>query len=417
MRGARAAIAVLSVLAPLAPQPAEAEAPAPCAVTVRLEPEEAFVGQQVLYALRIEQRRDVARVRFQPALSFPSMRSEWLPTVNLPDPGEGTRAYEERRALHPAHAGTLPLPEVALVCDTPEGTRLVRVPSASLPVHDVPETALPEAWRGDWKGVIGPVELGWTLTPGRIALGETARLSVRIAGPGNVWRVDPGLERVLAPADADVFPLAPETLRDSGRSLTLRHYRSYDLVPRRSVELLVPGLRVVAFEPLAREFREYTLPDLRLEVNPRPAMEPPEPAPPRRRQAAVREPSDAGGPGWAALLALLGAALVVLLGWRLRGRPADPRRQAGPMLAEGRAALRDGDLPGAAKALARCLAELRGAHPEDPFDVDGATDGRERALALLDERVERARFAGEPDAAELRAVAGELETLLGDRRR
>ncbi|MCP5071608.1 MAG: protein BatD [bacterium] len=386
----------------------------PCLATARVVPEEAFVGQQVLYILQIEQRRDVARARFQPPLSFPSMRSEWLPTVRLPDPNEGTRAYQERRALHPGHAGELLLPEVGLVCETPAESHRVRVPATSIRVRKIPEAARP----ADWNGVVGTLRLDWSLSTHRVALGETVRLSVRIEGPGTVWRVDPGIERMLAPTDADVFTLPPDEQRDKGRGFSVRVYHRYDVVPRREGKFVFPGLRVASFDPVEEHFEEHVLPDLTLHVT---AGAEPTRVSEQARQTAVKQhgppPEGASSPSGSSLL-IAGIVLAAGLSggiWLLRRRaprPADPAKAAGHLLQEARGLLEEGDTANAASALARCLSCLKqsSTDPGDPFAAQ-AIDPQARELALLEQRLERARFSASPDDQVLHAIATELGVL------
>ncbi|MCP5060395.1 MAG: protein BatD [bacterium] len=385
----------------------------PCQATVSVVPDEAFVGQQVLYILQIEQRRDVTRVRFQPPLSFPTMRSEWLPTVRLPDPGEGTRAMQERRALHPGHAGELRVPEAGLLCETPTGSHPVRVPGVALRIRPVPVAARPD----NWNGLVGPVSLQWSLVPDHVALGETARLSVRIEGPGTVWRVDPAVERMLAPGNADVFVLDADEQRDKGRDLSIRTYRRYDVVPRRIGEIIFPGLRVASFDPASERFDEHVLPDLTLQVSApthstgtsepgretRPVAG--EPATPRE-SASSRQISGflLGGFALAALL----VSGVLLFRRRVARRP-EPKEIAGHLLTEATTCLDRGEPALAATTLAECLATLtrHTADVDDPFAADAASSAS-RELALLAGRLDRARFSGSADEPELRAIATEL---------
>ena len=92
---------------------AAAEAPL-CRTSVLVEPAEAFVGQAVLYRVRIEQRRDVVDLRWEESLSFPALRAEWIPTLTGPGSSEATLGVEERRVLFPSRAGRLALPDELL---------------------------------------------------------------------------------------------------------------------------------------------------------------------------------------------------------------------------------------------------------------------------------------------------------------
>ena len=383
-----------------------------CRATARVEPERAVVGQPLTYVLEIVQRRDVHRVRFEPAPTFPGFQAAWLPTVNLPDPDEGHRALEERRALHPAHVGRLEVPRAGIACETADQSQVVRVPPVFVEVRAVPETGRPAGWAG----LVAPLELSRTISPERMALGDTLRVSLRARGRGNLWLFDPRLERTLAGPAVDVFAHPLEIERDAGRSLELRAHRIYDVVPRRVGPLEIPALRIPYFDPETGSYAAASLPAVTVTVAPRPATDtPPGPA---------REPapgSTAGGAGppvaaWPRAAAAAVAALALTAGWivwsrrRRRGRRASKTRRMRRHLEEAEGALGDEAWNEAAAALARAVrVALEEAEHVDPRESEGGD--RSRRWRQLAERLEYARFAGEPDPGEIRALRAEIRTL------
>ena len=413
---------VLLALALQVALPAAGADGVPCRAEVRIEPRRAVVGQPVLYALVIEQRKDIGKVRVEPSPAFPSFRAEWLPTVNRPDPDEAHRRYEERRAIHPAHAGRLPIPGVRVLCDGPDGEHVAPVAGTFVDVDEVPGQGRPE----DWDGLVGEVELRRTLShEDEVPLGGTLRVTIRVSGRGNLWRVDPGLEQQLGDQDLDVFASPPELQRDAGRVLVLRRTHRYDLVPRRLGALELPALRIPYFDPGSGRYHEASLPAQRLEVRPRVASDavPEAPAP---RAAATRstEPADRGlptglVPGIGLFLGIAGAAALAL---RRRGRRApEPWQAILEDLDAGRAACDQGDASEAAARIARALeGALAGRHPSaaehrgDHAALRATLGHDDEALAWIGllERLERARFAAAPDAAEIRSAAGEADQRL-----
>lgn len=400
--------------------PALAADDAPCRAEVRVEPQRAVVGQPVLYALVIEQRKDVGKVRLEPSPAFPSFRAEWLPTVNRPDPDEGHRRYEERRAIHPAHSGRLPIPGLRVLCSGPDGDHAAPVAATYVDVDEVPTEGRPASWRG----LVGDVELRRTLSHEReVPLGDTLRVAVRLSGPGNLWRVDPGLEERLADQDVDVFPSPPELERDAGRVLVLRRTHRYDVVPRGLGPLDLPALRVTTFDPEARRYREVTLPAQRLEVRPRlpadlVAPEPPRATSPRQEP---REPTPADPRAlWIGLAIALGLAAALGI-TRRRTRDPSPWEAIEEALQAGTAACDEGDFADAAARFARALeAALTLRHPAsagtrgDPAALRTQVGDDDEALTWIGllERLDRARFGAEPDAAEIRSAASETTTAL-----
>ena len=96
-----------------------------------------------------------------------------------------SNVYEdaERRALFPAHAGRLTVPGAALRCAAPDGEEIVPIPALEVLVDPLPPEGRPEGFGG----LLGPVAVTARVTPRRVALGETLRVSVLVQGDTNVW--------------------------------------------------------------------------------------------------------------------------------------------------------------------------------------------------------------------------------------
>lgn len=402
------ALAALALLV-AAPVGASAEPPL-CRAEVLLEPGHAFVGQPVLHRVRIEQRHEVVDLRWETSLSFPAFRAERiLGGAGPPERSATSETSEERRVLFPARAGRLALPAARIACESAGRVETAEVPAAELVAEEPPAEGRPAGWAG----LIGPVEVSMYATPDRVVLGESVSLSVTVKGETNVW-VAP-VAFAFPPDAAELFERPSELARDMGRTLHLRSYRSFDLVPRRAGVLEIPELRVAWFDPAARRYAEARAPALTIEVSERklaaPAAPAPDAAPPAERPA---------GPGWLAATALLlGAALGLGAGWWLARRRRPQRR--GPALAdereEARAALGQALARGAADAAAGAASRLLrlelertlpGARSLDVEELTAAATGAQAAAVALLARLERARFAGAEPAA-LLALAREAE--------
>jgi hypothetical protein len=399
-------VRALAALGLLVAAPAAA-APPLCRAEVSLEPNRAFVGEPVLHRIRIEQRPEVVDVRWETSLSFPAFRAERILGPDGPRAAAGgTRVSEERRVLFPARAGRLALPEARLACESAGRVETAEVPAAEVIAEEPPTEGRPPGW----EGLIGPVALSVHATPDHVALGGSVSLAVTVEGSTNVWAAPVAFG--FAPDVAEVFERPAELSRDMGRSLGLRWYRSFDVVPRRAGVLEIPELRVAWFDPDARGWGESRARALRIEVSERAAAAPA--AAPRDEPTPA--PAPRSGPLALAAAALaLGAAAGVGVGLRLRRRPRGA--PAGPVAsADERAAARAaleralarGDGAGAASAAARALRlalepALPGARSLAAEELAArATDPLAAQLA----RLERARFAGASDA-ELLALARE----------
>jgi len=404
-----------------AAQPASATPPL-CRTSLSLTPEHPWVGEQVVYRLRIARRRDVPRVTWERAPSFPAFRAEWLAPLaaaEAPAADETWRLTEERRALFPARAGVLQIPEAALRCESPTGGEIVVVPAAQLTVRAIPRAGRPAGWRG----LVGPLQAQLRAVPEALPLGSSARLSLLLSGPVNVWDAHPRLKELLVGSAAELFPRPAELSRNAGQKLVLEQYRSYDIVPHRLGRLEIPPLHIPWWNPRAQAWSETTTPALVLRVT---------------AAAAQREDMTTGrtrGPGRARAqtaaprkrLERLGLLLVVAAGlgtgllllWRLRKRRGaqapDPVALA---LQEAALAERAGDLDATAGALARGLRAaleptLPGAATLTAEECYARAEEPARELALLLQKLERVRFMPGGSAAELRDVRRRLEARIG----
>jgi hypothetical protein len=400
--------------------PGAAVEPPLCRARLALEPHEAYVGQPVLHRVLIEQRRDVADLRWEESLSFPAFRSEWIPSTTGPGTSEATLLVEERRVLFPARAGRLALPGAVLVCEGAGRVERVAIPPAELVALEPPAAGRPAGWQG----LIGPVEITLYATPDRVTLGESVSVSVMVRGETNVWAAPAPFAGAFAPEQAELFDRPAELARDSGRRLELRQYYGFDLVPRRAGTLALPELHVPYFDPATRSFREARAPGVAIEVAPR-AAEPPGPAaaaePEPGAEDETMRPGAAVAVAVAALTALGGGAAGFWLA--RRGGPLAPRgsacagpepeREARARLA---AALAARDATAAAAAATRALrlaleGVLPGARGGTAEELaERARDDAARALVALLARLETARFAETP--GDLLALAREAEEHL-----
>jgi hypothetical protein len=400
------ALAALALLA--ASSAAAAERPL-CRAEVSVEPARAFVGEPVLHRVRIAERPEVIDMRWVTSLSFPAFRAERILGPEGPRAaGAETKTIEERRVLFPARAGRLALPPARIACESAGRVETADVPGSEVVAEEPPAEGRPPGWAG----LIGPVELSVQATPDRVALGESVALAVTVQGGTNVWAAPVAFG--FPPDVAEVFERPSELSRDMGRSLGLRWYRTFDVVPRRAGVLDVPELRVAWFDPRARRWDETRAPALHIEVIERAAASP---APAPDTAPAAPAPGARRGPlVFAAAALALGAAAGVGVGIRLRRRrrgPAPPLpvatndERAEVRAALGRALAQD-DGPGAAAAAARLLRlalepALPGARSLAAEELAASAPGE---LAERLARLEQARYRGAADA-ELLALARE----------
>ena len=342
--------AVLASVATLA-SPARSEPP-PCFAEAGVEPARPWVGQQILYRVRISRREDVERVEWVQAPAFPNLRAEWLPGR-----AEDTRAQregatywtrEDHRALFAAWPGRRELPSFELRCD--EQTLVVVGPT--LDVRAIPRAGRPAGGTG----VVGPLTVQATVDRDEIALGGSVRISVLIRGDSNLWDLESPF-RDLDTTGIELVPHEPQLDLEAGERLYVRRYFRSDVVPHAEGRFELPGVQVPYFDVATRRWTLASTAPIELRVGPRraaPAAGPGAPAP--EAPEVAPEPR---GRGWATVSIGLAVTVVVLLFGRwLRARRM--RREQIETALESADRHRDArDAPRAAAALADALAAAR----------------------------------------------------------
>jgi hypothetical protein len=377
---------------------------------VELEPARAFAGEQVVWRARILRRDDVRQVDWGRPPAFPGFRVEALPSLasDTPEWREGRRyeGFEERRALFALHAGEIAIPAASLRCRPPgagaEQEREVLLPGARLEVRELPRPGRPTPF----SGAVGALSVEASLAPGELALGGSARLSILVEGEADLFGLPPPFDPgASASADLEILEQPPELARDAGRRLRLRRWYRYDLVPRRAGRFELPPVEVDFFDPVGERYAVAAAPPLRLAVREAAGAEP------GRRAGAEAQPHGAPSrPGTGIVASLAAAALAAgaaAFAWRRRARRREPGRGARDALARAAAARSAGGCEAENAALARALrlaleaAGLPGARSGSSEEILAATahDAELCAAAQLLVRLDRARFAGEADAA------------------
>jgi hypothetical protein len=301
--------------------------PPPCAAEAKLEPEDAWVGQQILYRVRILRREDVDRADWVQAPTFPGLRAEWLPgraeDTRATRDGASYRVREDHRALFAARPGRVALPRFALRCGGAE----VPVAGLELDVRAPPERDRP----ADFGGVVGPLSVQTSAEPSAIRLGESVRVSVLVRGDANLWDLDapfstPGIggPGIAGPETVgfDVFVERPELHLEAGERLYVRRTFRFDFVPHEEGRLVVPAVRVPYYDAKARRYAVGRSEPVSIEVGPR-RSPPPEPEAGRRGDDAARGSGTRLVGSAAAAAGLAAAAAAWRIGRRRRAARAE----------------------------------------------------------------------------------------------
>jgi len=388
----------------------------PCRASLRVEPATPFVEQAVAWQLEIASRDDLDRVEWLEAPAFPGARAERV-TI-LPDARDdaGWRIRRDERVLFPERAGPLLLPAARLACGSADRWHEVRIPSHNLEVRPLPAAGRPAGF----EGLVGPVTLRRYLRPERLTLGGSARITVSLRGPGNVWAASDPL-RELTVAGAELFPRKAQGGIERGGGLRVTRVFEVDVVPRHTGVLRLPPLRVDWFDPETGRYRSESVPGGDVPVAERStANDPPAPesvGSSESRQApgsgALRETLPAAWL-WVGARALLVLGLLAGIAWRLRARRAAEGGHTAP---------KGGSDDPAARAERELRAALAAARPDafrlGPEELLARDDlgPNERAVAELLRRAERARFDRAVAPPPPDEVAAGIEALRRETRR
>jgi hypothetical protein len=321
-----------------------------------LEPERAYVGQQVVWRLLLETQTDIAAFRPQ---KLPELAGFWARDLERPERptpvwidvgGERVaRVAMLERALFPLRPGTFEIEAVsadvvARVASldwfgrSRRDTPLVRTaPALRLEVRPVPPGP------ADFDGLVGELAVAARVEPATIELGRAATLVVEVTGTANLQGLTPPVPPL--PDGLRVFPpeteSADRTLR--GRLQSTLRWR-WVLIADRAGEFELPPVGFAYFDPVRGEHRRAASEPLALAVRagnaPDAVLLPPdeEGAPTESEGARTGWPLahriSGAGAGLAVFVALLALAVRALLGQLRRD---DPRRALRRALEDARA--------------------------------------------------------------------------------
>ncbi|NQU14353.1 MAG: protein BatD [Desulfobacteraceae bacterium] len=262
---------------------------APLFLTASLSTAKAYVEEQVLYTLKLYLRVNVSDISLQlPESKHLSIRqlgkAREYQAVHI---DRKYRVLEVRHVLipsRPGHYGIHPSQMRMTVHEPrPRGRRhglfddpFFRDPflGAGRPVTlsseplELEVMALPESGRpADFSGLVGNFKMTSQLTPTKIREGESATLTVRISGRGNVNRIPdlrgPELAHVKVYADEPLLNVQPDS-----RGLKGEKIMKWAIVPEKEGDYKIPPLSLGFFDPEDRQYHVIHTPSHSLMVLP-----------------------------------------------------------------------------------------------------------------------------------------------------
>ena len=247
------------------------------AVRLWLEPEIAFVGQQVTLTVGAFFDPLVrSRLQRQPEYRAPEVLGFW--TADLPGTVRperrvvGRREYFVqifRRALFPLSPGTITIPPAAVIYEVRRGliyapeTFQVESAPATIVVRPLPETGKPP----DFSGAVGHFQVEVWFDRSDLRAGEAVNLILEVTGSGNLSSLGrPNLPEVPGVRIYEGGEAAEVQLR--GVEFAGHKRFSWVLVPEQPGQYVLPELRLPYFDPAEATYRVALTEPVVLEVEP-----------------------------------------------------------------------------------------------------------------------------------------------------
>lgn len=318
----------------------------------QVEPQHAYVGQQLSYVVRL-----YYAVNLGGSLAAPQI--DGVQTVQVGDDvkyvtqrgGRSWHVLERRFALTPQHPGPLVIPALTFQGEVSDLNDLdgffggstpvsARAPALTVSVQPVPAAAGKSAW-------LPARQLSLTLdglpaAHTAVHVGQALNLTMTVQATGLAAAVLPELS--LPPLDgATVYPDQPvSSTGNAGAWLVGRQQRKFALVPERAGTLTIPATSVTWWNVLTDQQEVAQIPARQLTVLPAPGVAGGTPAPPAAVAAsstgAPSPATPASGMPWRwVALGSIGLWLLSVLAWWYRRR----RRAVRPLPVSGAVAGRD----------------------------------------------------------------------------
>ncbi|MCP4659742.1 MAG: protein BatD [bacterium] len=258
-------------------------APSPRAPKIFLraeaEPRDPYVGQQVLYTLRLYTQVDIQSVNPEELPDFKGFWTQVIPQADQLQPEmvdyEGERFGRVvllQRALFPRRSGSFELEPIRARMDAkmpeagPFGSSLPRSQEITrssdavrLEVRELPEAPV------GFQGAVGRMTLAADLKPGEITVGDAATLTLTLSGKGHLQGIPaPQIPEI---SGLKVFPpqqQSDERLED--REVHGTRSWSFVLVPEHPGSWQLPSIEICYFDPQWERYKTVASPPLDLAV-------------------------------------------------------------------------------------------------------------------------------------------------------
>lgn len=236
----------------------------PVRVTATVRPRRAFVGEQIVYTMRLAIAASANLLR-NPTYEPPpteGFRVEEFPQIGREWRG-GYEIQQVRLALFPLRPGNLQI-----------GSATVRVrlegsageEELSAPAQQVQALPLPSPAPEGFQNLVGQVVASVQVSPKRLPAGETLTVRLQLEGTADLRNAEP--PRLQIPNARIGLPRDRITLQERGERLWFRRTFEWRLVPWQAGTLTIPPFTFPYFDPQTRRYQTATTDPVKVTVLP-----------------------------------------------------------------------------------------------------------------------------------------------------
>lgn len=239
------------------------EAQGPVFLWALVDKREAYVGEQIVYALDVYERRSFLGIHLRKPPSFTDFFTEELDEGEPHMEAVGGMDYRVRpglrRALFPQRAGTLRIGVAELSVG---GRQRIPSPAIDIEVKPLPGEGRPPGFSAN---NVGQFTISAEVDRSRVAANEPVTLTIAIAGEGNVKLVDPGSWPELSGLRR-YDPKVETRLRKGTRGMSGERRYEFLLIPERSGTITIPAHELAFFDPDAERYEVSRTVPITIEV-------------------------------------------------------------------------------------------------------------------------------------------------------
>lgn len=235
----------------------------PVKVREKVNPEQAFFGQQVVYTLMFEA---LANVDFAQPPTYEQPKTEGFWSEDFPKIEHFYRSGYEvqvvRIALFPIRVGELKIGQAKVTVSLQGYPFREELQTRELRIKVKP---LPEPKPEGFRDLVGQVFASTTVMPDTVGVGETLTVKLRVEGTANLKNLEQAPNLSLTDAIVGLPREQTSTFERDGNLWFVREF-TWRIVPRKEGQLTIPSFRIPYFDPKEQRYKFATTSTINVKV-------------------------------------------------------------------------------------------------------------------------------------------------------